>query len=67
MIRSISLLFLVAATAQLSGCSSEMAYNTLQAAARQQCLRQPPSEQADCESRLSKDDYQTYNKQRGAE
>lgn len=67
MIRPIAPLLLLAATALLSACSSDLAYNTLQAAGRQQCLNQPPSEQTACEARLSKDDYATYNKQREAE
>lgn len=67
MIRPIALFLVLAATAQLSGCSNELAYNTLQAAGRQQCLQQPPSEQADCEARLNKDDYATYTKQREAD
>ena len=53
--------------AVLSGCTTEMAYLSVQAAAKQQCQRQPPSEQAACQARLNKDDYDTYTKQRSGE
>ncbi len=39
----------------------------MQAAAQQQCLRMPSSDRADCESRVIKDDYESYSKKRYAE
>lgn len=50
-----------------AGCSAKMAYQSMQEAAHQQCLRQPDSEQARCEAQIVKDDYETYNKKRGSE
>lgn len=48
----------------LGGCTAENAYRTVQAAAKKNCLRQPPSAQKSCEERLIKEDYATYEKTR---
>jgi hypothetical protein len=48
----------------LPGCTTEMAYRTVQAAAEQACLRQPASEQAQCKSHIINEDYATYEKNR---
>lgn len=48
----------------LSGCSARQWYDGAQTMAKQNCQRQPPSEREQCEARLSKDDYDTYEKQR---
>lgn len=51
----------------LAGCAAKSIYPAVQEAAKQRCLRQPLSEQADCQARLNKDDYDTYNKKRATE
>jgi hypothetical protein len=60
----VSSIMLLAAALALSGCNTEMAYRTVQAAAEQACLRQPASEQAQCKSRIISEDYATYEKNR---
>jgi hypothetical protein len=57
-------IMLFAVALALSGCTTEMAYRTVQAAAEQACLRQPESEQAQCRSRIISQDYPSYEKSR---
>lgn len=51
----------------LSGCSTKIAYLSIQEAAKQQCLRQPISEQSACQARQNKEDFETYTKKRGSQ
>lgn len=67
MIKSSAVLSMTVLALGLAGCSAKTAYQTLQATGHQQCLREPPSEQASCESRVIKDDYENYNKNRGSD
>jgi len=48
----------------LPGCSTEMAYNTLQRTAEQACYHEPSSEQDRCLERIYKADYKTYRNER---
>lgn len=48
----------------LPGCSARQWYEGAQTMAKQNCARQAPSEREQCEARISKDDYDSYEKQR---
>lgn len=50
----------------MPGCTIRVWYGGMQAAAKQACLHQPPSEQSNCEARLNKDDFDTYQEKRRA-
>lgn len=58
------LLLLVLTIPLLPACSTRAWYQTVQATARQECQRQPPTEQARCEAQLNKDDFESYEKAR---
>jgi hypothetical protein len=50
----------------LQGCTTRAWYDGLQHSARQACLGQPSSEQARCEARLNRQDFDSYEKQRAS-
>lgn len=56
--------FAALASLLLSGCEGGTVYRTMQGMARQSCLRQPPAEQGQCESRIDQEDYESYRKDR---
>jgi hypothetical protein len=61
------LCFVAMATALLlQGCTTRAWYDGLQHSARQACLSQPSSEQARCEARLNRQDFDSYEKQRAS-
>ena len=62
--RCVGLLFLVTTVSMVAGCSTRAWYEAMQEKAKQDCLHQPPSEQARCEVNRNKDDFQTYEKNR---
>jgi len=51
----------------LAGCTTQSLYTALQETAKQRCLRFPPTERAECEAKLNKDDYDIYSKTRATE
>lgn len=51
----------------LAGCTTQSLYTAVQETSKQRCLRFPPAEQAECQAKLNKDDYDTYSKKRAAE
>jgi hypothetical protein len=55
-------LLIVLAIQMLPGCTTRAWYEGVQATAKQACLREPPAEQARCESRLNKQDFDSYVK-----
>ena len=57
-------LFFALFTALIQGCTTRAWYQTMQSAAMQACRHQPPPEQAHCEARVNKEDFETYEKQR---
>jgi hypothetical protein len=57
-------LFVIFLISTLQACTTRVWYNSVQSAAQQSCRHQPPSEQARCEARLNKDDFDTYEKRR---
>lgn len=59
-----AVLLVALAPAVLCGCTAGTVYRTMQAAAWQACMRQPPSEQERCEARINKDDFETYERNR---
>jgi hypothetical protein len=52
--------------AALGGCTTAGGYATVQHMARQSCLQRPLPEQRECESRLNREDYGRYEKERAA-
>jgi len=48
----------------LPGCTTRAWYETLQVTSKQACQRQLPTEQERCESRLNKEGFDTYEKNR---
>jgi hypothetical protein len=54
----------IAAIFFLQGCTTRAWYDGLQHAAQQACLSQPSSEQARCDARLNRQDFDRYEKQR---
>jgi len=50
----------------VTGCSTRAWYDGLQQSARSACQQQPSSEQARCEARLKRQDYDDYEKARAA-
>jgi hypothetical protein len=50
----------------LPGCTARGWYEGMQNSAKVACQQQPSSEQARCEARLNKQDYDTYEKNRSA-
>ncbi len=50
----------------VTGCSTRAWYGGMQQSAYSACQRQPSSEQARCEARLNRQDYETYVKSRAA-
>lgn len=50
--------------ASLAGCSARAWYGGMQNSARLACQQQPSSEQARCEARLNRQDYDAYEKDR---
>ncbi len=57
-------LLLAGALLLLSGCGTELAYNTVRAAGEQACYQQPPPERERCLEKVYKGDYETYKKER---
>ena len=51
----------------MAGCTMRAWYDGLQNSASMACQRQPSSEQARCDARLNKQDYDDYEKQRKAQ
>jgi hypothetical protein len=67
MTRNLRLCFLsLLMVACLPGCTTRGWYEGMQSSARMACQQQPSSEQARCEARLNKQDYDTYEKNRSA-
>jgi hypothetical protein len=56
------LVFIGLVVQELPGCTTRALYEGVQATAKQACLREPPSEQERCESRLNKQDFDSYAK-----
>lgn len=50
----------------LPGCTTRAWYEGMQNSARTACQQQPSSEQARCEARLNRQDYDAYEKSRSA-
>lgn len=50
----------------LPGCTTRAWYDGMQHSARTTCQQQPSSEQARCEARLNKQDYDSYETSRSA-
>lgn len=50
--------------ALLPGCTTRGWYEGGRTGAQLACQRQPPSEREQCEARLNKDDFDTYQKNR---
>lgn len=57
-------LFFVCLILAVQGCTTRTWYESMQSAAQQSCRNQPPPEQARCDARLNKDDFDTYQKKR---
>jgi hypothetical protein len=57
-------LLLIATLHMAPGCTTRAWYTTVQASAKQACLREPASEQERCEARLNKSDFDAYEKHR---
>jgi hypothetical protein len=58
------LAMLAMALSACAGCTTQAWYAGAQASARQACLHEAPSEQARCEARINKTEFDAYDEER---